>query len=518
MFKTICFDFDSTLSHLEGIDELAKFLKKPQVIELTKGSMEGKLDVKEAYNRRLDLLSLENIHLDLLGHVYKSNLTDGALELCKILNYMGKRLVIVSGGFKDGILPSAKLLGIDEVHAIEFEIIDEKCKVLESPLLCQKGKANLLETLDLEEVCFIGDGFTDYETKDVVSSMIPYFGVEKRPFVEECKLEAFGGKNLLGLLPLLLNEEELKQVQSRFPQELDQGIQELFTEGNLLFSSKSKKDFIKYSKYKYFLPGPSALNDDIETISNNMIGHRSQEFSLLYKSIQRKFSQFLSWSPDFLILGASATGMMEAVLANITPCNILSIRSGAFSDRWAEIAKVFGHHIDYFDVLQGGGIDQEGFIKTLQRGQFDFVLMTHSESSNGILNDVEYLSKLVKEHSRSLVLVDGVSSVGGVQFSSDHMDGIIFGSQKCLALNPGLSFLWFSKELREKIEQNPKIKTYYFDLRKHFKSHDKDTVAFTPPVQTIQKLEKQLDSFLKDLSAHYNKYKKMSEIVWSFCT
>ncbi|MCO4781834.1 MAG: aminotransferase class V-fold PLP-dependent enzyme [Candidatus Cloacimonetes bacterium] len=517
MFKTICFDFDSTLSTIEGIDELAKFLKKPKVVELTKGSMEGKLDVKEAYNKRLALLSLEDFHLELLGHIYKSNLTNGAIELCKILNFLNKRLVIISGGFKEGILPSAKELGIQEVYAIEFSQVDGQCKVNDTPLLAKMGKPSLVESLGLEKVCFIGDGVTDYETKDIVSTMIPYYGVEKRPFVQDCGLESFGGKNLLGLLPLLLSSSELDLVKKRFPKELSTGINEFFEEGNNLHSKKSYENYVSYTRYQYFIPGPSSLNDDIEIIPNQMIGHRSVEFSNLYQSIQTKMSSFLSWSPQFILAGASATGMMEAVLLNLPKGKVLSLRSGAFSDRWADIAKSLGHEINYFDIVKGGGIQSEDFIKAVQSDDYDYVLLTHSESSNGVLNDVEYISDLIKKNSKSLVLIDGVSSVGSISFDSKNMDAVIFGSQKCLSLNPGLAFLWFSQSLRSCIEGNEDIKSFYFDLRKYFKSHDKNTVAFTPPVQTIQKLDIQLDNFLADLKAHYRSYKEMAELVWKFC-
>ncbi|PCJ20709.1 MAG: hypothetical protein COB02_04060 [Candidatus Cloacimonadota bacterium] len=517
MYKTICFDFDSTLSTIEGIDELAKFLKKPQVIELTKGSMEGKLDVKEAYNQRLNLLNLEDFHLELLGHIYKSNLINGAIELCKILKFLKKRLIIISGGFKKGILPSAQLLGIDEIYAIEFETIDGHCRVIDSPLLAKMGKPKLVESLNLKEVCFIGDGVTDFETKSVVSCMIPYYGIEKRPFVDLSNIESFGGTNLLGLLPLLLSKEELDLVKKRYPQDLSDGIYEFFKKGNHQFSNKKQQDFMSYTKYVHFIPGPASLNDDLEVIPHHMIGHRSKDFNFLYQSIQNKLSKFLSWEANFLIAGASATGMMEAVLTNIPKAKILSIRSGSFSNRWADIAKALGHDVEYFDILKGGGIDETSFIKEVKTKNYEAILITHSESSNGVLNDIEYLSKLIKDNAQSLVLIDGVSSVGGIQFKSDNIDGVIFGSQKCLALNPGLCFLWYSKVLRSKIEKNNKINTYYFDLKKYFKAHDKSNVVFTPPVQTMQKLDLQLDCFLENLESHYQNYKDMALLVWDFC-
>ena len=518
MFQTVCFDFDSTLASIEGIDVLAEILQVSGIQEITDQAMNGEISTREAFEKRIEALSPYQIHLKYLAEIYKSNLVPGAIELCEILRFLQKKIIIVSGGFQEAIKPIGDLLGAQETIALQLVFDYDGKGVLEnSPLVELDGKPNVLNAdgrLEGPSV-FIGDGVTDYATVEIVDKMIPYYGISKRPFVDQCGLEAYGGENLLGLLGLIVTPEEWFQISLNFPKYVQIAADLAMNSSNWLNLSRDL-DFMRARSSRVFLvPGPTEIPEDIQLKRSPIMAHRSAEFEALYSRNQDLLKNFLGWDRPFLTVNGSATAMMEALLSSIAPSNILACVSGSFGERFFKIANRQGHQVTRIDSKETKGFSVQEVISSLPG--HDVVLLTHNETSNGILNQVQEIVTAIHDSNFDpLVFVDGVSSVGGIELSCQYTDGILFGTQKCFALPPGLAFCAISEKMQD-IIRSCAPRSFYLDLKATLTQHEASNVPFTPAVDLFQSLEIQLNKFIERGAQHFQLYTQRAEKVWNFC-
>jgi phosphoserine phosphatase len=213
MFQQIFFDCDSTLTTIEGIDELAKEPKlKARIEHLTKEAMLGRLDFRDALQKRLELLRPTRKDFQNIGLHYIKNTFPGAKELITFLKQRQKQVYIVSGGFKTAILPFAAHLGIPEHNVFANEVVFDKQGHLQklnfnNPLIHTNGKAQFMRSHRLlnphKKTAFIGDGVTDLATAPFVNRFIGFGSVQIRPRVRAKSRHFFTDENLLKLLPLL---------------------------------------------------------------------------------------------------------------------------------------------------------------------------------------------------------------------------------------------------------------------------------------------------------------------------
>ncbi|MBW7876035.1 MAG: aminotransferase class V-fold PLP-dependent enzyme [Candidatus Cloacimonetes bacterium] len=514
--SSVCFDFDSTLVTIEGIDVLAEFLGR-STKDITDRAMEGRITLEEAYKQRLELLQIKPQQLFWLSQIYTSNLVPGASELIKVLQYLGHRVLIVSGGFLRAIHPVAQILGITEVHAVDLDFSEGYGKIpMDSPFLRADGKSRILMDLTLEQSIFVGDGITDLATREVCSQMIPYFGVVKRSFVADCDLMSYGGKNLLGLLPVLIGEEGYKQAAYRFPEELKTGADEFLQEGNVLHSREDYSWISRYRSQIFLVPGPTQTNKEIAELRFAPITHRSTEFQTLYADLQIRLGRYLGWDGDFLFSASSATGMMEAVLANLEPALVLSCQSGDFGERWQTVAEALGHQVDVVRAKEGCGMNPYECLDAL--GKHQVVLLTASETANGTYTDVNLVAlELKKKNPQILVFADLVSAAAGADISTDGLDAIVFGTQKCLSLPTGLGILWCSTRLKEMLETSSIGRGYYLNLKLYLKYHRENSVPHTPAITILQSLRAQLLWFEKQEFDFIRHHQKLARLTRDFC-
>lgn len=245
------------------------------------------------------------------------------------------------------------------------------------------------------------------------------------------------------------------------------------------------------------IPGPTPLPEPVREVLNRpAVGHRSAEF----KEVLRRVFPNLSWAfqtqrPVFLYT-ASGTGAMEAAVSNV--CNagdrVLVLVNGVFSQRWAEIAKAFGLHVEVLSVPPGEahttGILRE-VLESNQASPFKAVFLNHSETSTGVLSPVRELTAVIRQVSPdSLVVVDAITSLGATEFDFDgwDLDIAVSGSQKGFMLPPGLSFLACSERAMQAHQQcqNP---GYYFNFTRYLKSQREDTTPYTPGTHLILGLD-----------------------------
>lgn len=212
-FEVICFDCDSTLSRVEGIDELARREGLfDEVAALTDKAMNGELALEEVYAHRLAMIKPNQAAIDWLADLYIQEMVEGVQETVDALIAKGKEVHIISGGLRQAILPLASYLRIpeDQVHAVDV-VFDEKGDyqdfARQSPLAMSGGKARICRRLRMRyaSLAMVGDGKTDLEAKEAGAYMIGFGGVVRRPLVEAQADCYVSDSSLLAVLPHLLS-------------------------------------------------------------------------------------------------------------------------------------------------------------------------------------------------------------------------------------------------------------------------------------------------------------------------
>lgn len=190
-FRCICFDCDSTLSAIEGIDELAvRAGCVDDIAPLTTAAMEGRLALEQVYGLRLESIGPRVDDIAWLGDRYAATIVEGAREAIARLQQAGRAVHIVSGGLKQPILRLAAALGVpsDNVAAVDVYFDDEGRYAgfdLQSPLARSDGKAKICAGLAATygPVALVGDGMTDVAARAGGAYVIGFGGVARREAV-----------------------------------------------------------------------------------------------------------------------------------------------------------------------------------------------------------------------------------------------------------------------------------------------------------------------------------------------
>ncbi|MDQ7091510.1 MAG: HAD-IB family phosphatase [Methylococcales bacterium] len=210
-FKIICFDCDSTLSRIEGIDECAKAVNLGlEMAKLTNAAMNGELPLEDIYQKRLDLIKPNQAAIKSLADLYISEMVDGVEEVFKTLHEQGKQIHIISGGLRQAILPLAAHLNVseDHVHAVDVSFHEDgryQTFNQQSPLARTGGKAEICQQInaDPENMVLIGDGKTDLEAQHVGVKVIGFGGVMRREIVEQQADFYVTDKNITAILKFI---------------------------------------------------------------------------------------------------------------------------------------------------------------------------------------------------------------------------------------------------------------------------------------------------------------------------
>jgi phosphoserine phosphatase len=210
-YDVICFDCDSTLSKIEGIDELARRVGMgEQMAKLTDAAMNGELPLEAVYGRRLECIKPDKESMVWLADLYIQEMVEGVKAVFATLLGQGKEVHIISGGLRQAILPLAKLLGLAEnhVHAVDIFFTEEggyQAYDESSPLARSGGKAEICKQLlkDKQSLVMIGDGKTDMEAKQPGVTVIGFGGVCDRAVVRELADHYVVESDLQVILPLI---------------------------------------------------------------------------------------------------------------------------------------------------------------------------------------------------------------------------------------------------------------------------------------------------------------------------
>lgn len=213
MYRAVIFDCDSTLSEIEGIDELAGPFKS-EIERLTDAAMRGELPLEAVYGRRLAIIRPTRAQLERVGAQYVERLVAGARETVSALQEAGVEVRIVSGGLRPAVLHVARALGIEARLTFAVDIaFDERGEYAgfdeESPLARQGGKASLIGTWGElpRPAMLVGDGATDLEARAVVDRFVAFAGVAAREQVIAAADDVIRTPSLLPVLPLAFGDD-----------------------------------------------------------------------------------------------------------------------------------------------------------------------------------------------------------------------------------------------------------------------------------------------------------------------
>jgi aspartate aminotransferase-like enzyme len=197
---------------------------------------------------------------------------------------------------------------------------------------------------------------------------------------------------------------------------------------------------------RYLLtPGPTPVPPQVlSVLGEPQIHHRSPDFKRAYGECLERLKQVCRTENDVLLFTASGTGAFESAVANLIGegDRVLVVSSGNFGERWAAMAKAYRADVVHMKLPWGDSPDPEELrAKLAETGAVKAVFLVHSETSTGVVSDVQALAAVAKE-AGALVVVDAVSSLGAVPVEADAwgIDVVVSGSQKALMTPPGLAF------------------------------------------------------------------------------
>jgi aspartate aminotransferase-like enzyme len=222
-----------------------------------------------------------------------------------------------------------------------------------------------------------------------------------------------------------------------------------------------------------------------------LFSHRSQPMLELLSKLEAGCRPLFGTESDVVFLAASGTGAMESAIVNLTSPGdeILVVIGGTFSERWKNIAEGYGLTVRVADVDWRYGATLADLQKALERWpKAGVVFITWSESSTGVLTELDQIGKLVRSQNRTLV-ADAVSGLAVSPMAMDlwNVDAVVVGSQKGLMLPPGLGVVAVGPRAWEKREVS-KTTRFYWDWAKY-----KGAVPFTPALSLLFQLDAALN-------------------------
>jgi aspartate aminotransferase-like enzyme len=243
------------------------------------------------------------------------------------------------------------------------------------------------------------------------------------------------------------------------------------------------------------IPGPTALPPTVrEAGARQMMNHRGPEFAAMLGRIRDGMRPFFGTANDVAILSCAGTGGLEAAVVNtLSPGDrVLGVTIGAFGDRFAKIAQVYGADVTRLEVEWGRAAEPQQLREALAAGgPFRAVLLTHNETSTGVMNPIPELAAVIREASpETLILVDSVSALGAVPFAMDEwgIDLVVTGSQKAWMSAPGLAMVAASERGWAAME-SARMPRFYLDLRKHRDSHATGETPWTPALAVVYQVD-----------------------------
>ena len=268
--------------------------------------------------------------------------------------------------------------------------------------------------------------------------------------------------------------------------------------------------------YKLFIPGPVQVSDKTyRALSTPIFGHRSPEFADLYRSIQPGLQELFGTVDPVFISTSSAWGVMEGAVRNLTAKKVLNCMCGGFSDKWHDVSLRCGKEAAPLQFDWGRPVDPEELRRELATGGYDTVTIVHNETSTGLMNPIAEIMAVIREFPDVMSIVDAVSSFSGVALPKDELgiDVLLTGSQKALALPPGLALFSVSHRAFDRATQIPG-RGYYIDFLEFLKNHINGNTPTTPNIPHFFALQSKLEDIKAEgLQARYARHDRLNAMV-----
>ena len=264
---------------------------------------------------------------------------------------------------------------------------------------------------------------------------------------------------------------------------------------------------------KLHIPGPVEVSEKtFRAFCSPMIGHRGQGFKDLYAKMQPQLQRLFYTQRLLYLSTSSAWGVMEGALRNLVSKKVLNCMCGAFSDKWLDVSRRCGKEAEALQVPWGSPIRAEQVDAKLTSGRFDAITMIHNETSTGTMSPLSEIAALKKKYPDVMFIVDAVSSLSAVKIEFDALgiDVLLAGTQKALALPPGLAVFTCSPAALARAA-TMEDRGYYFDFVEFQKNAEQNMTPSTPSIGHVYALASKLeDIFSEGLEARYARHASLA--------
>lgn len=274
------------------------------------------------------------------------------------------------------------------------------------------------------------------------------------------------------------------------------------------------------NKAYLMVPGPTAVPERVlQATHRPLVNHRGALYEEMFSRITAGLKTIFRTRQDVLVFPAAGTGMLEAAVVNtLSPGDkVLAVSIGVFGDRFAEIAARFGADVEVMAFPWGRAAEPERVAERVAADKdhrIKAILVTHNETSTGVVNDLAALAKARGDHP-ALLIVDAVSSLGAADLATDdwRLDVVVTGSQKALMTPPGLGFMAMSERAWTANAQSTMPK-FYWDAQAAKKAAAKGQNPYTPAVSLLFGLEEALKMLAEEgLDNSIIRHKRLAEAL-----
>ncbi|RDI75299.1 Serine-pyruvate aminotransferase/archaeal aspartate aminotransferase [Gaiella occulta] len=253
---------------------------------------------------------------------------------------------------------------------------------------------------------------------------------------------------------------------------------------------------------RYLLtPGPTPVPPEVlAALGEPVLHHRSPDFKAVFAETRARLRQVFRTENEVLVFSASGTGAFESAVVNLLSPGekVLAVSHGNFGTRWQKMAAAFGCDVVELTYAWGEAPRPDDVRRALAASGALVALLVHSETSTGVVSDVERLVAACDD-AGAISVVDAISSLGAVPLETDAwgVDVVVTGSQKALMTPPGLAFASVSERAWAKVEQAT-LPRFYWDWTRARANQERNETPFTPATSTIVALNTALEQILAE--------------------
>jgi serine---pyruvate transaminase len=253
---------------------------------------------------------------------------------------------------------------------------------------------------------------------------------------------------------------------------------------------------------KYLMaPGPTPVPPEVLAAgAQPVLHHRGPDFRALMLRTLRRLQDVCRTQNDVLLFTASGSAAFESAAVNLLSPGerVLAVMAGEFGERWAALARAYDVDVHELRYAWGETPRAEDVRARLEETGAQIVFLVHSETSTGVVSDVQTLARAAHD-AGALVVVDAVSSLGAVPLETDvwGLDVVVAGSQKALMTPPGLSVVTVSRAAWER-SRSASLPRFYLDWERMRASLETGSTPFTPAVTIVAGLDVALGLILEE--------------------